>query len=142
MVQLTDDQIEEVTALCQEFRAKLETCPKENPLITLKEFPHGSCGDASLLLARYLGKHDYGPFRYILGRRGERSHAWLLGHGLIIDITADQFPDFDNPCFVGEASAWYDEFEGEDLHVANCEVYGDYWAGILGQAYHHVVNSE
>jgi len=110
--------------------------------IGLDNFPYGACGDASLLLARYLVEHGYGPFRYILGRRGDHHHAWIHGHGLILDITADQFPDFDDPCFVAEASTWHDAFEGEDKHEANCNVYGDQVEMMLCSAYYHVTNVE
>jgi hypothetical protein len=55
------------------------------------EIPRGSCGDASLLLARFLRDHGFGEAAYVCGHLGPYSHAWLELEGFQIDITADQF---------------------------------------------------
>lgn len=101
-----------ILELYSEFRRRLERCPSQNLPVSLHDFPRGACGDAAPLLAEFLSEHGYGPFRYILGERNGRSHAWLQGNGLIIDITADQFEDFDAPVFVGESSTWHESFDG------------------------------
>ncbi|OPZ87669.1 MAG: hypothetical protein BWY74_03344 [Firmicutes bacterium ADurb.Bin419] len=37
----------------------------------------GSCGDASLLLGKYLDEMGLGQFDYVCGELGRQSHAWL-----------------------------------------------------------------
>jgi hypothetical protein len=59
--------------------------------ISFHEFPMGSCGDASLLLGKYLDEMGLGQFDYVCGELGRQSHAWLEKDGIIVDITADQF---------------------------------------------------
>jgi hypothetical protein len=88
-----------ILGLAQRFRRAIERAKKSQPhiYITLSNFPHGACGDASLLLAKFLVNNGQAGFDYVLGRRQERSHAWLRRSRLIVDITADQFADFSEP---------------------------------------------
>lgn len=66
--------------------------------LDFKQFPKGCCGNASEMLARYLYKLGY-EVEYIGavrkrsdGKSGTESHGWLECEGIMIDITADQFP--------------------------------------------------
>jgi hypothetical protein len=83
--------------------------------VTMRDFPNGSCGDASLLLARYLRDNNAGEFQYVLGERGVgehwTSHAWLEQNEIVVDITADQFEGFAIPVLVSISSPFHDEFE-------------------------------
>ncbi len=124
-----------ILELCREFRERLERCPSQKLPVTLQDFPRGACGDAALLLAEFLSEHGYGPFRYVLGGREERSHAWIEGNGLIIDITADQFSDFDEPVFVSKRSSWHEGFKGKSMHAADYRLYDSYTSSILAAAY-------
>lgn len=45
--------------------------------ISFHGFPMGSCGDASLLLGKYLDEMGLGQFDYVCGEIGRQSHAWL-----------------------------------------------------------------
>ena len=58
----------------------------------MKNFPHGSCGDTSILLGQYFFDQSLGLWEYASGEREPdlHSHAWLERDGLIVDITADQ----------------------------------------------------
>ncbi len=103
---------------CVIFRNAIERTDKRKLFLTLQNFPHGSCGDAVLLLGHYLKNNDFGKIDYMLGERetetndGFRSHAWLQRESLVIDITADQFEDFKEPVFVQSDSQWHEEFNG------------------------------
>lgn len=84
-----------------------------------------------------------GSFRYVCGltdkRGSNEAHAWLVGEGLVIDITADQFGDGMPAVFVEADSDWhgrwqdvvetgpadYREWNGHALHYLEelyCEI--------------------
>jgi len=75
------------------FRHAIEACDRSALPITFENFPAGSCGDAALILGKYLEERGFGLFDYVLGERGGRSHAWLQRGHLVVDITGDQFDD-------------------------------------------------
>lgn len=77
--------------LARECRFLLEEAkPRMRNLPNFADFPDGSCGDASLVLAWYLRKHGITePITYVCSNK-RRSHAWLEVEGWLIDITADQ----------------------------------------------------
>lgn len=107
--------------------------------LTLQEFPHGACGDATLLLGYYLKTLGLGTFDYVLGMgEGEDgdqySHAWLRQGDIIVDITADQFPA-KAPVIVTDASPWHDSFSAEVLHEADFHVYDGHTVATLSAAY-------
>ncbi|NEK40683.1 hypothetical protein GR250_04470 [Rhizobium leguminosarum] len=124
----------ELKALATDFRARLESYRNDHGL-TIQSFPAGACGDASILLAHHLTQHGFGPFRYMCGRRGDATHAWLSHGELIIDITADQFDDFAEPVFVSSASTWHDALNGSEMYEAAITVWGDEWAAKFRAAY-------
>lgn len=97
-----DSRIEtqKIFALASVVRKALEEVPKNQLPITLCNFPHGSCGDASLLLGEFLTDRGFGKFHYVLGELNQASHAWLQKDGLVVDITADQFPGNLDPVIV------------------------------------------
>lgn len=110
---------------CVVFRNAIEMTDKKSLPISLQEFPHGSCGDAVLLLGHYLSKQGFGKFDYMLGDLDYEiggyypSHSWLQQKKLIVDITADQFDDFSDPVFVETHSPWHERFNGKVEHVAD-----------------------
>jgi len=118
--------VQELIGLVTDLRSRLEKYDQDHGL-TLQSFPRGACGDASILLAHHLSLNGFGPFRYVCGRHGEASHVWLSNGDLIIDITADQFEDFDVPVFVASSSPWHDARNGVDQHEANVAVWGKDW---------------
>jgi len=95
------------------FRVALETTP-DLCTPSLARFPRGACGDVSELLGQYLRDAGLGTWLYRSGVKHEpafASHAWIESEGLIVDITADQFPAVREPVIVAAASAWHAAWE-------------------------------
>lgn len=110
---------------CVIFRNAIEKTDKKRLPISFEDFPDGSCGDAVLLLGHYLKNQGFGEFDYMLGELDTEingqypSHTWLQREKLIVDITADQFEDFNDPVFVQSYSPWHQKFNGRAKHVAD-----------------------
>ena len=89
------------------------------------DFPRGSCGWASLLLGAVLKDEGIEGFVYICGERPDgnptrmASHAWLAQGTLVVDITADQFPDAPNSVIVANSSVWHISFQEEHREPAD-----------------------
>ncbi len=84
--------------------------------ISFHEFPMGSCGDASLLLGKYLDEMGLGQFDYVCGELGRQSHAWLEKDGIIVDITADQFDGVVEEIIVTDNNDFHKRFEEDSRH--------------------------
>jgi len=126
--------------LATEFRLAIEKCQGVRTIIvTFSNFPRGSCGEASLFLAKYLEENNCGCFNYILGDREGRSHAWLEQGDVIVDITADQFDDNDQPVIVTVNHNWHSQFSGEVQHVANLDGYDKYNSALLRSGYETIL---
>ncbi|GAW68676.1 hypothetical protein GPEL0_01f5115 [Geoanaerobacter pelophilus] len=122
--------------LAHRFReAILRSNPRTSRLATLREFPAGACGDASLLLAKYLQVNGCGRSHYMAGKRKGRTHAWLQLADFTIDITADQFEDQDAGVIVSADSLWHSSFEGKIQSVADFCLYDKRSAFELATAY-------
>lgn len=89
------------------FRAALEQGGLR--LVSLRDFPHGACGDVSELLGQYLADSGLGTWSYASGIRSEPfwSHAWVERDGWLLDITADQFPDVAPPVLLTDDRTWH-----------------------------------
>ena len=111
----------ELKSAAMKFRLAIERCDRRRLIVTLQDFPHGSCGDAALLLRAFLLERGLGTFAYKLGWRqsdgGRVSHAWLQAGGIVVDITADQFPEIDEKVIVAENSAWHAGFQLDDAEL-------------------------
>jgi hypothetical protein len=133
-----------IKALATNFRSAIEKCDK-SVLITFENFPRGSCGDACLLLAKYLQNNGCGVFNYICGviygpeEYDEQSHAWLERDDVIVDITADQFPDINESVIVTTDHAWYNAFQIKINHTADFENYDKNTASTLSSAYRKII---
>lgn len=114
---------------CVLFRNAIEKTDKTKLPVTFESFPGGSCGETVLLLGHYLISKGFGEFDYMLGELDSEiedqgpSHAWLQQKKLIVDITADQFEDFNDPIFVKSHSLWHENFNGEVEHEADFFIY-------------------
>ena len=90
-----------------------------------EEFPRESCGWASLLLGAVLKDEGIEGFVYVCGERPgtdsnrTASHAWLARGTLVVDITADQFPDAPNAIIVANPSVWHMSFQEEHREPAD-----------------------
>lgn len=132
---VTEDPITEIAALASAFRAALEHADRLRLPVTLQAFPQGACGDGALLLAKFLEQHGHGQFDYMLGRRGDGSHAWLQRGSLVVDITADQFDEVGEPVIVRDGSPWHAALDGEAEHVADFIIYDSHTQATLAGAY-------
>ena len=79
--------------------------------IQFENYPAGSCGAASELLAEYLHSKGFGIFSYVSVGNNGSSHAWLEQDGLIIDITAGQFEGSSEAFRVTKETGWYEKFQ-------------------------------
>lgn len=123
------------------FRNAIVRCPRDD-LRSLRDFPRGSCGDASVLLGEYLYQTGHGQWDYVAGEREPdlHSHAWLEQDGLIVDITADQFNDVDQPVIVTSDRSWHQQFSyQEPRHPALIDVYDPRTRTILRDTYERVM---
>jgi len=111
---------DEILRLSTEFREAIRLCARRipNDLPTkFRLFPKDMCEFSSNLLGRYLAENGFKHVRYILGRRalscspGDEMHAWLEIDGIIVDITADQFPDGLGPVIVTRDTKWHARFQ-------------------------------
>ncbi len=134
-----EEQLKKLAIL---FRAALIRCERNKLLITLQDFPHGSCGDASYLLAKYLEEQGCGKFEYVLGKRiaDLYSHAWLEQKGIIIDITADQFEGQNCSVLVTSDKSWHSQFVEEERQVADFELFNHSASSDLRRSYNQVKN--
>lgn len=85
-------------------------------LIQFEAFPRGACGDTGLPLAWRFEEQGFGAWEHVAGWRDGWSHAWLEGDGkcgqagVIVDVTADQFPDADADVVVTDDPSWHRQF--------------------------------
>jgi hypothetical protein len=94
----------------------------------LEDFPHGSCGDASLLLHTLFKDAGISDSKVVSAERGSpdgqkdwTSHAWVKCGTLVIDITADHFDLTFPAVYVGPAGAFHLSFAVESESEATLE---------------------
>jgi hypothetical protein len=136
----SDKNLSELYRLATTFRSAITQCDPKTLYITLQGFPRGACGDAALLLAKYLENQGYGQFNYILGNRDGYSHAWIQQEDLIVDISADQFTDQDLPVIVSYDHTWHNSFHGEIEHVADFTIFDSFTKTNLSNSYDEIVS--
>jgi transglutaminase-like putative cysteine protease len=111
--------------VAEHFRSAIESTPPGARPAGLRDFPRGSCSDASLLFATYLKDCGLPPCRYVSAERGDRaagtwtSHAWLVYGPWQVDITADQFADAPAGVIVERNSRWHEQFEIQEVRSAD-----------------------
>lgn len=113
-------EIEKIREMADHFRKAIETIPVDTLPVCMQLFPRGACGDTSLLFGAYLVDHSVSGFKWMSGSRGDvrndtwTSHAWLQRDDLVVDLTADQFPDTPAGVIVMCPSPWHAQFNGEE----------------------------
>jgi hypothetical protein len=127
--------------LAKTFRNAIEACDKSRLPVTFSKFPNGACGDASLLLAKFLQEHGYGSFDYVCGERNGHSHAWLQAGDLVVDVTGDQFEDNKRPVVVESKSSWHADFNEQERRIADLQNYDNNTLNILGSAYQVIIEN-
>lgn len=136
---MSPTRLREIRTLATAFRGAFAVADRARLFITLRDFPRGACGDASLLVAHLLLEQGLGEFDYVLGRYGDASHAWLQQGALIVDITADQFPDAGQPeVIVALGSEWHSRLNGDIKHRATLPIYGQDWEATLLRDYRYL----
>jgi hypothetical protein len=106
----TGDMQTEIRLAAARFRRALEQGGLVG--VSFASFPRGACGDSSELLGEYLRDSGFGHWTYVSGaiHNPFQSHAWIERDGVIVDITADQFDDMDQPVIVTVDRSWHDRF--------------------------------
>lgn len=113
---------QDVLSIATRFRKAVEELKPQLRSVCFKDFPRGSCGDASILLGEVLEELNLGDWVYRSGKRADgQTHAWIERADVIVDITADQFPDISEGVVVTSDRTWYTQFAptGGDGRIAN-----------------------
>ena len=110
------DRVPLIELLARKFRLAIEKTGNS----LFNNFPFGCCGEASKLLQKYLSTNCIETV-YVWGRWGEQSHGWLEHDSLIIDITADQFPDIFENVIVTYDRSWHTKFKYQDKYIVDFE---------------------
>lgn len=107
---------EKIRAMARVFKNAILRVPPNELALGMQQFPLGACGDTSRLFGAFLQDTGIQGFSYVSGYRGNvhdqtlRGHAWLQRASLVVDLTADQFPDAPPDFLVEEGSAWHSMF--------------------------------
>ncbi|MGP3691020.1 hypothetical protein ACTVZO_41205 [Streptomyces sp. IBSNAI002] len=107
----------EVQAIAARLRRAMKAAHEAGELafFATETFPGGYCCVAADFVCQYMRDAGIGgAWHRVSGdcpRRGTESgplqtHAWAECEGVIVDVTADQFPGR-SPLFVGPEDAWY-----------------------------------
>lgn len=119
--------LEKIRNLATVFRNAIETTKDELSRFApkLENFPKNCCGVAASLLAKFLSVNDCGEFVIESGERANNElHHWLRQDELIVDITADQFPDRKERVIVSTDDSWHRAFKNDhESHLADYERY-------------------
>lgn len=117
--------VDELRRAALAFREGLRSTDRQHLSVGLREFPVGSCGDVVLILGAYLADAGFGQFQYVWGQRGTAeagtwcTHAWLEQRGVVVDITADQFQEVDEPIVATTTTDWHAQWRAEVRGVAD-----------------------
>ncbi|WP_434599602.1 hypothetical protein [Streptomyces sp. A5-4] len=102
--------MDDVCSAAERFRHGIEASRDGWPdlvYLPFKSFPAGTCWPTTVLLADYFAQCGLGRWDQYRGARTDRqTHAWLERDGVLVDITADQFPGRD-PVIVTRDRSWH-----------------------------------
>lgn len=122
--------IERISETGKIFRQAIIGIPKNEFTTSLgvKDFPDACCDDASQLLAAFLSDKGHAGSLRVNGCNGDikgelKSHVWLLYSGIIIDITADQFENYNEASvIVSVETTFHKSFESEVKGLADFRI--------------------
>jgi len=112
----------------------------------MRRFPSGACGDTALLFGTFLTDRSVPGFKYVCGERGRKiddtwtSHAWLQRDDLVVDLTADQFPDATAGIIVSSPSPWHMQFRTEPGQESDFREWSGYGAELLHPMYSRILS--
>lgn len=131
-----DVELSEIWRLAKHVRETWEALrgTEFGKLRVVDKFPTGCCDAASCIVQKYLAEWGHENFVVMRGRPPESTknhpqwlnrfpHCWTQRGELIIDITADQFPDIHVPVIVTRSSVWHAALQGTP-YADNCD-----WTG-------------
>lgn len=101
-----------------EFRKALDKINWSSMPVGFKNFPEGTCGDISDILAEYLYQNGFQDIDYICGESADGSHAWLEIDGKVVDITADQFYGVREKVMIQSPEIWHHKYEVKNRRKA------------------------
>lgn len=142
---ITPMEILQLFEMATNFRRAIESIPPKVRPIGMQRFPNGACGDTALLFGTFLVDHSIPGFKYICGERGSKidntwtSHAWLQHDDLVVDLTADQFPDASAGVIVSSPSPWHMQFSTEPGRESDFREWSGYGAELLHPMYSRVL---
>jgi hypothetical protein len=122
------------------FRRAILSIPSEKFINSswFNNYPRGCCGDTSDLFSKYLNSKGIEVI-YVWGFKGEQSHAWLEYHDIIIDLTADQFPDVNEEVVITKRRNWYDAIAIQNKSKNDFESYPAYNSVRLRNIYDNIL---
>ena len=105
-------------SLVAEFRAALDKIDWAKMPIGFKDFPLGTCGDISDILAEHLYLQGIENIDYVCGENESGTHAWLEIDGCAVDVTADQFDEITDKFLIQSPKIWHSIFEERNRRAA------------------------
>ncbi|MCW6084244.1 transglutaminase domain-containing protein [Clostridium sporogenes] len=134
------ENVEKIRKLATQIRntitkMKYDEFPNSSFLL---QYPRGCCGDASNLLAKFFSDNGI-ECEYVWGMRGEQSHAWLECGDLIVDITADQFPEIKEKILITTNKSWHKKFKGQKRSDGDFEKFEPYNRHRLSTVYKNIL---
>ncbi|MDO6745913.1 hypothetical protein [Gilvimarinus sp. 1_MG-2023] len=107
-----------IEEICSKFIKAINGIEPLKRHMSFKDFPSGSCGSSTEIIGTYLKQNGFGDFQYIEGSTKKiGSHVWAQQGDLIVDITANQFPEISNSIIVTTYSEWHNKFRVNSRHV-------------------------
>jgi hypothetical protein len=119
---MNDARVQEIRSAAEEFREAIE---QSDWNLVMDEYfilrnLRAMCKPAAMLVDKYLREElDCRPIEFVSAQRWTeaglvyRSHFWLEHDGLIIDISADQYPEIEQSVMVTADHSWHDGFTNQ-----------------------------
>lgn len=118
------------------FREAVKLCPRADLPRSFERFPNGCGSDATLLVGAFLEDAGFGLFDRYSGTRNAPagagpdseptvSHTWAQLGNIIVDITAEQFPDAPGELVLQAPSAFHQSFSGQCTGKATFRLYDE-----------------
>jgi hypothetical protein len=112
-------RVQEIRSAAERFREAIERSSWDldrDRYFILRNL-RAMCKPAAMLVGKYLHEElSCQPIEFVSAQKWfangsvERSHFWLEHKGLIVDISADQYPEIDQPVIVTGDRSWHETF--------------------------------